>query len=110
MPWYARCVCGACGPVICQLVGYFIAKYSNVCFTFLNRDFVGGLAMADMSNLSWCLCWDDGCLTWLFIRRVILELCMSTKVSWVWFIMAVRAIRIAFISTLSMLCSLESLL
>ena len=76
----------------------------------LDRAFVGGLAMVDMSNLSRCLCWDDGCLTWLFIRRMMLELYMSMKVSWVWFIMADRAIRMAFSSTLSMLCSLESLL
>ena len=66
--------------------------------------------MADMSNLSRCLCWDDGCLTWLFIMRIISELCMSMKVPRVWFIMAVRAIRMAFISTLSILCSIESLL
>ena len=68
--------------------------------------------MADKSTLSQCLCWDDGCLMWLFNRRIMLELYVGMKsVLGVVIVVTVviRANRMAFSSNLSMWCNSESL-
>lgn len=49
------------------------------CIVILCLDHMILLIMATMSNLSRWLCWDDGCLMWVFVKYTLLRLYVRMK-------------------------------